>query len=104
MDNRQLLKVAKALADPTRFGILQTIASSEEICCGDLADHFQVAQATVSHHLKILLESGLIDIRREGQFNYCRALLGTLDAYRAALGAVFDGVCPNSEVEERQSA
>ena len=104
MDNRQLLKVAKALADPTRFGILQSIASTEEICCGDLANQFKVAQATVSHHLKILLESGLIDIRREGQFNYCRALLGTLDDYRAALGAVFYGVCPNAGVEGSQSA
>ena len=104
MDNRQLMKVAKALSDPTRFGILQSIASREEICCGYLADQFQVAQATVSHHLKILLESGLIGIRREGQFNYCRALLGTLDAYRAALGAVFEGVCHNGEVERRQSA
>ena len=104
MDNRQLMKVAKALADPTRFSILKTIASAEKICCGDLAQHFQVAQPTVSHHLKILLESGLINMRREGQFNYCHAVLGTLDAYRAALGAAFEEVYPNKEAERRQSA
>jgi ArsR family transcriptional regulator, arsenate/arsenite/antimonite-responsive transcriptional repressor len=99
MDNRQLMKVAKALADPTRFCILQTIASTNEICCGEIANNFQVAQATVSHHLKILLESGLIDVRRDGQFNYCRAVIGTLDDYRAALGAAFTRIYPNSQAD-----
>jgi ArsR family transcriptional regulator, arsenate/arsenite/antimonite-responsive transcriptional repressor len=92
MENRQLLKVAKALGDPTRFNILKSIASTEEICCGDLANRFSIAQATVSHHLKILLESGLIEVRREGQFNYCRAIRNTLDNYRMALEAEFNGV------------
>jgi ArsR family transcriptional regulator len=86
MDERQMLRIAKALADPTRFRILQEIATHEWICCGDVARQFPIAQATVSHHLKILSDSGLVEARREGQFGYFRALPAVLDEFRAALG------------------
>ena len=62
VDHHQLIKIAKALADPTRFSILQAIASAGESCCGDLAKRFPITQATCSQHLKILAEAGLIDL------------------------------------------
>jgi DNA-binding transcriptional ArsR family regulator len=94
MTHDRLMKIAKALADPTRFGILQAIAAAGERSCGDLAKRFPITQATCSQHLKILLDSGLIAMRREGQFHYYSMVRDTLEAYRRALGAAFEGVEP----------
>lgn len=72
------MRVAKALADPTRFKLLRRIAASGEICCRDLVILFPISQATVSHHLKILADAGLVTSRREGQFSYYRVRPGAL--------------------------
>jgi ArsR family transcriptional regulator len=90
VNQQHLIKVTKALADPTRFRILQAIARAGESCCGELAQHFPITQATVSQHLKILTEAGLVDVRREGQFNYYRMLRDTLNDYRRALHEAFE--------------
>lgn len=71
MDDRKFQKIAKALSDPRRFGILQTIAAKKEkICSGEVCETVDVAQATVSHHLKELTEADLIIPKSEGQFKY----------------------------------
>jgi ArsR family transcriptional regulator, arsenate/arsenite/antimonite-responsive transcriptional repressor len=59
------LKLRKALADPTRFRILQAIAATEGIACGTLAARFSITQATCSQHLKVLVDAGLIAMRRD---------------------------------------
>ena len=69
----QIERVAKALADKTRLKIYEQIASSENVCCGALVALRGVTPATVSHHLKVLSEAGLIECRREGQFVLNRA-------------------------------
>ncbi|HEY8550932.1 MAG TPA: metalloregulator ArsR/SmtB family transcription factor [Vicinamibacterales bacterium] len=89
MDDQQLVRISKALADRTRLGILRTIATRGELCCGEVARSFDVTQATVSHHLKVLSDAGLIESRREGQFIQVRAVPSTLEAYRQALGRGF---------------
>jgi ArsR family transcriptional regulator len=82
MDAAQFQRVAKALADPRRFEILETIAASGgEMCCGSVVECFPVAQATVSHHLKELTHAGLIETRTEGQFKYLRARPEVLTEY-----------------------
>lgn len=81
----QVMKITKALADPTRFRILQTIATAQESCCGELARGFPITQATVSQHLKILADAGLIAVRREAQFNYYRLLREVFDEYQRTL-------------------
>ena len=86
MDINQFQRISKALADPRRFEILEKIAASGELCCGDVADCFPVAQATVSHHLKELTDAGLIETRSEGQFKYLRARPEALAAYVEQLG------------------
>lgn len=88
MEEQQLLRVARAIADPTRFGILKKISESGEICCGALAAAFPVKQATVSHHVKILEEAGLVETRREGQHHYFRVVPATLADYRATLAQI----------------
>lgn len=86
MDLNQFQRISKALADPRRFEILEEIAASGEMCCGDVAECFPVAQATVSHHLKELTNAGLIETRSEGQFKYLRARPEVLTEYIEQLG------------------
>ena len=92
MDQQQVMRITKALADPTRFRILQAIAVAGESCCSELATRFPVTQATCSQHLKVLTDAGLLTMRREGQFNYYRFVRDTLEAYRSTLGTSFEGV------------
>src|SRR6266568_3674172 len=61
---QHVIKITKALADPTRFRLLQTIANTRESCCGDLVRGFPITQATVSQHFKVLTEAGLGEPRR----------------------------------------
>jgi len=65
-----LAAVFKALADPTRVAIVSRLASGEKCCVCDLTDAFDLAQPTVSHHLRILRDSGLVDSERRGTFAY----------------------------------
>lgn len=83
MDERRFQKVAKALADPRRFEIFQTIAGSEsgEINCGTVGEKTCVAQATVSHHLKELTDADLVVPRSEGQFKFFTANRETMNDY-----------------------
>jgi ArsR family transcriptional regulator, arsenate/arsenite/antimonite-responsive transcriptional repressor len=86
MDANQFQRISKALADPRRFEILEEIAASGEMCCGDVGECFPVAQATVSHHLKELTNAGLIETRSEGQFKYLRSRPEILAEYIEQLG------------------
>lgn len=85
MSTDELAKIAKALADPTRLRIYGHIASSGEIFCGELVEREGLTPGTVSHHLKILAEAGLIESRREGQFIYNRPDCEALTCFTAAL-------------------
>jgi ArsR family transcriptional regulator, arsenate/arsenite/antimonite-responsive transcriptional repressor len=83
--------ISKALADPTRLRIFEAISASENMTCGQIVSMRGVTPATVSHHLKILSEAGLITCRREGQFVYSRSVPETIDAYMTALAEIAGG-------------
>jgi ArsR family transcriptional regulator len=85
MDQEQFTRVAKALADPRRFEILEMIAADHEVACKRMVECFPVSQATISHHLKELANAGLIEARREGQHGHYRLRPGVLEAYRTEL-------------------
>jgi ArsR family transcriptional regulator, arsenate/arsenite/antimonite-responsive transcriptional repressor len=89
MTLQHVMKMTKALADPTRFRLLQAIANARECCCGELARDFPITQATASQHLKVLTDAGRIEPRRQGQFTYYRMRRDVFDAYQRTLG---DGV------------
>jgi len=71
-DAKSLAAVFKALSDPVRLRLLSLIASHEggEACVCDLAGPFDVTQPTISHHLKVLREAGLIGSERRGTWVY----------------------------------
>ena len=85
MDRVQIEKISKALADATRLKIFEAISASGHLNCGEIVSLRGVTPATVSHHLKILSEAGLIACRREGQFVYSEAVPETIEAYTRAL-------------------
>ncbi|HEY1959175.1 MAG TPA: metalloregulator ArsR/SmtB family transcription factor [Polyangiaceae bacterium] len=65
-----LVRALRALADPTRFRMVQEIASAGELSCGQLAERFDLSQPTVSHHLKLLADAGILVRRSEGKHHY----------------------------------
>jgi ArsR family transcriptional regulator len=87
--SERLVRVAKALGDPTRLELLRRISAAGEMCCKDLVTLFPVSQATVSHHLKILADAGLVAVRREGQFGWYSLRPDELQAHAALLGTAF---------------
>ncbi|MFE6685152.1 ArsR/SmtB family transcription factor [Streptomyces sp. NPDC057743] len=68
----ELAKVFKALGDPVRLRLLSMIASRAggEVCVCDLTPAFDLSQPTISHHLKLLRQAGLIDCERRGTWVY----------------------------------
>lgn len=71
-DAKSLAAGFKALADPVRLRLLSLIASfaGGEACVCDLTGPFDVSQPTISHHLRVLREAGLIDCERRGTWVY----------------------------------
>ena len=67
MDDERLVRVLKALADPKRFRMVQEIAAAGELGCGRLGERFALSQPTVSHHLKILNDAGILLVRQDAQ-------------------------------------
>ena len=77
----------KALADPTRVAIINCLSAADEVCVCNLTDTFDLSQPTISHHLKILREAGLVESSRRGTWAYYRLVPEAIDALRGALGA-----------------
>jgi ArsR family transcriptional regulator len=82
---RQFELIAKALSDPRRMALLETIASEDACPCRRLRDQFPVSKATISHHIKELVRAGLVDARKAGQYLHCEVRRDIVDAFTAEL-------------------
>lgn len=70
-DAKTQARLLKALADPTRLRILSILARHEgEVCVFEIVEVFTLEQPTISHHLRILLDAGLVDCRKKGLWAY----------------------------------
>jgi ArsR family transcriptional regulator len=85
MDRLQIERVSKALADETRLAIYEAIAAQSDLTCGQLVQIRDVTPATISHHLKILTDAGLIECSKKGQFVYSHVVRGIMKEYTKAL-------------------
>jgi len=85
LSGRQFEAVAKALADPRRMSLLESIASDREYSCSKLCSESGVTKGTVSHHIKELVRAGLITERRDGQFMFYEVRREMVAAYAAEL-------------------
>jgi ArsR family transcriptional regulator, arsenate/arsenite/antimonite-responsive transcriptional repressor len=75
----------RALSEPARVAIVNRLASCGESCVCDLVDVLGLAQPTVSHHLRILREAGLIDQERRGTWIYYHLVPEAIDELRSTL-------------------
>ena len=76
----------KALSDPTRVAIVNRLAAADEVCVCDFVAALDLAQPTISHHLKVLREAGLVESSRRGTWAYYRLVPEAVAALREALG------------------
>ena len=84
----QVAPMLKALAEPVRLRLMSLIASHPggEACVCDLTGAFDLSQPTISHHLKVLHDSGLLDREKRGVWVYYRARTGALASLGALIG------------------
>ena len=85
LTDEEMQAIARALADPRRFAILQQIARNEVTPCGSLDQQKVLSPATISHHIKELADAGLIDVQREGRCASLSLHRDTWNAYLAQL-------------------
>ena len=85
----QIAPLLKALADPVRLRLMSLVASAPggETCVCDLNDAFDLTQPTISHHLKVLHDAGLLDRDKRGVWVYYRARTGALASLGTLIGA-----------------
>ena len=84
----QVAPLLKALAEPVRLRLMSLVASHPggEACVCDLAGAFDLSQPTISHHLKVLHEAGLLDREKRGVWVYYRARAQALGSLGALIG------------------
>jgi len=85
----QLAAAFRVIADPTRLRLLSLLAAKPdgEACVCDLVEPLGLSQPTVSHHLKVLYEAGLLGREKRGLWVYYRLIADRLQGLRDAIGA-----------------
>lgn len=85
----QVAQLLRALADPVRLRLMSLVASHAggEACVCDLTEAFDLSQPTISHHLKVLHEAGLLDRDKRGVWVYYRARTAALASLGALIGS-----------------
>ena len=89
---QQVAPLLKALADPVRLRLMSLVASHPggEACVCDLTGAFDLSQPTISHHLKVLHEAGLLQREKRGVWVYYRARTGALASLGTLIGSSAD--------------
>jgi ArsR family transcriptional regulator, arsenate/arsenite/antimonite-responsive transcriptional repressor len=84
---QELAALLKAVADPTRLQLLSMVgaAGEGEACVCDLTDVLGLTQPTISHHLKVLVDAGLLTRDRRGSWAYFRLVRDRFNEIRALL-------------------
>ncbi len=90
-------KIAKAMAHPSRLLMLDLL-QKQEMCVSELTVEVEADQSTVSKHLAILKDVGLVDVRKEGALSYYRVACGCLSGFFSCIESVLQ-----SDVKDRQA-
>lgn len=88
LTERQVHLIARALADPRRYEILERIGKADTSACSDIRSCMPVSAATLSHHMKELENAGLVDVQREGKFAHYALRRDVLQAYMERLAKI----------------
>ena len=100
------VRLFHALADPTRLAIVRELAGAPEVCACDFTSCCDVRQPTVSHHLKVLREAGVIEAERRGTWVFYRLAPAAADRLKtfAAELAGAPQLIPASALRRRESS
>ena len=86
----RMARLAKAIGDPIRIQLLDVLRRhAGEVCVCELVPLFDVSQPTVSHHLRVLRDAGLVGSEKRGLWAYYHVLPGTIDELAAWLSPTF---------------
>lgn len=85
MNTMDAALICKTLGDSNRLQIVQMLTEGEKCGC-KLLEKFEITQPTLSHHMKILCECGLVNARKEGKWSYYSLNCDTLNAFRSFIG------------------
>jgi len=80
------VQLLQALGDPTRLAIVRELIGTSQVCACDFTSCCDVRQPTVSHHLRILRDAGVIESERRGTFIFYRLVPAAADRLRALAG------------------
>ena len=99
MDREQVSLICKALGDTSRLNIVKLLTRGEKCGC-ELLEQLQIGQPTLSHHMKVLSECGLVQVRKSAKWSYyslnCKqwiAFRDSIDAFRCACVRNDEGRC-----------
>jgi ArsR family transcriptional regulator, arsenate/arsenite/antimonite-responsive transcriptional repressor len=101
-DADELALALKALADPVRLRLVSIIAAGGEACACDLPAAVERTQPTVSHHLSILVNAGIIEREQRGKWAWFRLRPEMLDAIRTALRPIYEPAAAEVTVTARR--
>jgi ArsR family transcriptional regulator, arsenate/arsenite/antimonite-responsive transcriptional repressor len=88
MTDEEVAQIGKALGDPNRLAIYTQIAQHDELFCGEMHAKHTISAATLSHHLKVLHDLGLITSRKEGLNVYYRSVPEKFTGYMQYLNNI----------------
>ena len=97
------VRLLAALADPTRLAIVRQLAADDETCACDFTSCCDVRQPTVSHHLRVLREAGVVVSERRGQWIFYRLAPDVAERVAAiARGLIPGGLIPAADLVARR--
>ena len=99
--DKQIQKL-KAISDPKRLKIIDLLSCGEYCGC-NLLEHFEFTQPTLSHHMKVLIASGLVESRKEGLWTYYKLCESTASEFMENLKSIFseteDCICKTIQID-----
>lgn len=104
MHDDDIANIMRALGHPVRLSILRFLATQQQgqCCCGDVTESLPLAQSTVSQHIKVLLDAGLIERKAHGTRNRYMIRQDRLSELENAFGGLIQGLnfrAPHQEAE-----
>ena len=106
MQDDDIATIMRALGHPVRLNILRILATQQQgqCCCADVTESLPLAQSTVSQHIKVLLDAGLIVRQPRGTRNCYIVQHDRLQALGAAYSCLLVGLTPSSQTLEAEPA
>ena len=87
MNESEISLICKALSDSNRLKIIKLLTSGEKCAC-NLLEEFNITQPTLSHHMKILCDSGLVASRRDGKWTYYSLNCAIFKEFKSFIGDI----------------